>query len=64
MFVAAYIEQHPGSKPTVKLHLAAIRMCFDWLVTGGYLPTNPAFAVRGNADRALSSSLILVILMV
>jgi site-specific recombinase XerD len=27
--VAAYIEQHPGSKPTVKQHLAAIRMLFD-----------------------------------
>jgi hypothetical protein len=27
--------------------LAAIRMCFDWLVTGGVLATNPAHAVRG-----------------
>jgi site-specific recombinase XerC len=34
-------------KPTVKQHLAAIRMCFDWLVTGGVLATNPAHAVRG-----------------
>jgi hypothetical protein len=25
----------------------AIRMCFDWLVTGGILATNPAHAVRG-----------------
>jgi integrase/recombinase XerD len=34
--------------PTVKQHLlAAIRMCFDWLVTGGVLATNPAHAVRG-----------------
>src|SRR4051812_33692293 len=31
--VAAYIERHPGSPPTVKQHLAAIRMLFDWLVT-------------------------------
>jgi len=30
--IAAYIEQHPGSKPTVKQHLAAIRMLFDWFV--------------------------------
>jgi hypothetical protein len=34
-------------KPTVKQHLAAIRMCFDWLVTGGVLATNPAHGVRG-----------------
>jgi len=45
--VAAYIEQHPGSKPTVKQHLAAIRMLFDWLVTGQVLPINPATSVRG-----------------
>ena len=30
-----------------KQHLAAIRMLFDWLVTGGVLATNPAHAVRG-----------------
>src|SRR5262245_12277222 len=45
--VAAYIEQHPGSKPTVKQHLAAIRMLFDWLVIGQILPMNPASSVRG-----------------
>ena len=45
--VAAYVEQHPGSKPTVKQHLAAIRMLFDWLVTGQVVPTNPAASVRG-----------------
>jgi len=45
--VAAYIEQHGGSKPTVKQHLAAIRMLFDWLVTGQVLPHNPATSVRG-----------------
>ncbi len=27
--VSAYIEAHPGSAPTVKQHLAAIRMLFD-----------------------------------
>src|SRR5437016_9772336 len=34
--VAAYIEQlgTTHSKPSVKQHLAAIRMLFDWLVTG------------------------------
>jgi site-specific recombinase XerC len=35
------------AKPTVKQHLAAVRMCFDWLVTGGVLTVNPAHAVRG-----------------
>lgn len=35
------------SKPSVKQHLAAIRMLFDYLVTGGILPMNPASSVRG-----------------
>jgi site-specific recombinase XerD len=53
--VAAYIEglavakpEGPGlSKPTVKQHLAGLRMLFDWLVVGHVLETNPAHAVRG-----------------
>ncbi len=47
--VATYIEllQHSHSKPTVKQHLATIRMLFDWLVTGQVVPVNPAHAVRG-----------------
>lgn len=49
MHVAAYVEQlgRTHSKPTVKQHLAAIRMLFDWLVTGHIMETNPAHAVRG-----------------
>jgi integrase/recombinase XerD len=47
MAVAAYIESHPGSDPTRKQHLAAIKMFFDWLVTGQLLAFNPAAAVRG-----------------
>jgi site-specific recombinase XerD len=49
LHVAAYIEamQRDFEKPTVKQHLAAIRMCFDWLVTGQIVPQNPAHAVRG-----------------
>jgi site-specific recombinase XerD len=35
------------SKPTVKQHLAAIRMCMDWLVVGQIIPMNPASSVRG-----------------
>lgn len=47
--VAGYIEQLTGllSAPTVKLHLAAIRMLFDWLVTGQVVAVNPASSVRG-----------------
>lgn len=56
MIVAGYIEllgrpiekQGRGySKPSVKQHLAAIRMLFDYLVTGGVLPMNPASSIRG-----------------
>jgi site-specific recombinase XerC len=47
--VAGYIEQMQGdySAPTVKQHLACIRVLFDWLVTGKVIPSNPAHAVRG-----------------
>jgi integrase/recombinase XerD len=47
--VAAYIELLRGkrSAPTVKQHLACIRMLFDWLVIGQVMPTNPAHSVRG-----------------
>lgn len=49
LHVAAYIEtmQAGFEKPSVKQHLAAIRMLFDWLVTGQVVATNPAHAVRG-----------------
>jgi integrase/recombinase XerD len=45
--IAGYIERHSGAKPTVKQNLAAIRMLFDYLVTGGALLMNPASSVRG-----------------
>jgi site-specific recombinase XerD len=49
MIVAAYIEQltQERAPQTVKQHLAAIRMLFDWLVTGQVMPFNPAASVRG-----------------
>ena len=47
LHVAAYIRTHPGSAPTVKQHLAALRMLGDWLVVSQVLPVNPAAAVRG-----------------
>jgi len=47
--VSLYIEsrQQTHSAPDVKQSLAAIRMLFDWLITGQILPHNPAAAVRG-----------------
>ena len=47
--VAAYVEEltHERSPATVKQHLAALRMLFDWLVVGQVLPFNPASSVRG-----------------
>lgn len=46
--VAAYIEelQKVRSKPTVKQHLAAIRVLFDWLVVGHIMDINPAHSVK------------------
>src|SRR5580704_4242555 len=50
MHIAAYLkvmEKEKLSAPTIKQHLAALRMLFDWLVVGQILPLNPAHAVRG-----------------
>jgi site-specific recombinase XerD len=49
LHVGAYIEAvtRSHSAPTAKQKLAAIRMLFDWLVTGQIVPTNPASSVRG-----------------
>ena len=50
MHVAAYIRGlgKDFEKPTVKQHLAAIRMLFDWLIVGQiFAGPNPAAAVRG-----------------
>lgn len=47
--IGGYIEQLQTelSTPSVKQHLAAIRMLFDFLVVGQILPVNPASSVRG-----------------
>jgi len=48
--VAAWVGQlarEGRSAPTVKQHLAAVRMLLDWLVVGQIVPHNPAAAVRG-----------------
>ncbi len=47
--VAAFVKEMQGefSAPTMKQHLAALRMLFDWLVTRHVLDVNPAHAVHG-----------------
>ena len=47
MLVAAYMEKHPGSPQTIKQHLPAIKMLFDYLVISQIVPTNPAAPVKG-----------------
>jgi integrase/recombinase XerD len=45
--IAAYIESHPASVPTVKQHLAALNSFFRWMIQGGVLQRNPAEEVKG-----------------
>jgi site-specific recombinase XerD len=47
--VAAYVEAigRELSRPSVKQHLAALRMLGDYLVVGQVIPSNPAAPVRG-----------------
>ena len=47
--VAAWVNelQETHGAPGVKQQLAAVRMLFDWLITGQVVPFNPASAVRG-----------------
>ena len=47
--VATYVESLSSqlSAPTVKLHLAAIKMLFDYLTTGQIVAFNPAASVKG-----------------
>jgi site-specific recombinase XerD len=49
--VAGYVERlgRTHARPSVKQHLAAIRMLFDWLVVGQVVSHNPASTVRGPA---------------
>jgi site-specific recombinase XerD len=47
--VAAWVKelQEKHGAPGVKQQLAAVRVLFDWLITGQVMPMNPAAAVRG-----------------
>jgi integrase/recombinase XerD len=51
--VGTYFDQHPGSPPTRKLHLAALRAFFDVLVTRHVLILNPAASVRGERYQVI-----------
>jgi site-specific recombinase XerD len=44
--VAALIEDFPGSKPSIKQKLAAVRMLYDLLVVRQITRSNPAHSVR------------------
>jgi len=49
--IADYVEKlltGGMAKPSVKQHLAAIRMMFDFMVTGGILQFNPAPCCAGH----------------
>ena len=47
--VAGYVEELGKTRaaPSVKQHLAAVRMLYDWLVVGQVVRGNPASVVRG-----------------
>jgi integrase/recombinase XerD len=51
--ISAYVEvlTRTYRAPTIKQHLAAIRMLFDWLIVGQVVGQNPAAAVRGPKGR-------------
>ena len=52
--VVAYVEELTKklAPASVKQHLAAIRMLFDWLVVGQVLPFNPARAQCGGRSMS------------
>jgi site-specific recombinase XerD len=52
--VAVFVKELQGqfSPPTVKQHLAALRMLFDWLVVQQQMPAEPLMAAHQCAWRA------------
>ncbi len=51
--VGQYMDELPGSPPTKKQHLAAIRGLFDKLVTRHVVLLNPAASVRGERYQVI-----------
>jgi site-specific recombinase XerD len=56
--VATYIEalQQQHSAPGVKQQFAAVRMLFDWLITGQVLPTTNTDLIRADGASAKPQS--------
>lgn len=46
--VGRYMDEHPGSLPTKKVHLSALRAFFDLLVMRHVMVLNPAASVRSD----------------
>ena len=44
---ALFLPDEKTAEPSVKQHLAALRMLFDWVVIGHAIEVNPSHAVRG-----------------
>jgi integrase len=51
--VGKYFDRHPGSPPTRKLHLAALRAFFDLCVERHVVVLNPAACVRGERYQVI-----------
>lgn len=51
--VGEYFDQHEGSIPTKKVHLAGLRAFFDVLVNRHVIGLNPAATVRGERYQAI-----------
>ena len=64
--VAAYIEtlQRQAAPPTVKQHMAAIRMLFSWLTERGVLAMNPAREVKTERFSRTEGKIFLLIAVV
>ena len=61
--IAAYIECHPGSPPTIKQHMAAIQMFLGYSTEKGILAMTPArevksiqMAIRSTSPSEISQS--------
>lgn len=54
--VGTYLDQHPGSPPSKKLDLAALRAFFDTLVNRHVIVLNPAATVRGERYQVMEGS--------
>src|ERR1700681_2797237 len=48
--VGAWLDQHPGSRPTQRQHLAAVRLLFDSLMMRGVVDYNPAARAKPPTD--------------